>query len=72
MVDRNYHKNGFGRRLTEFRIQKITTIYPELDILLNTTQNTFKFYEKFGFKITKTTKDYYGLGLDRYDMIKST
>ena len=72
MVDRNYHKNGFGRRLTEFRIQKITTIYPELDILLNTTQNTFKFYEKFGFKITKITKDYYGLGLDRYDMIKST
>ena len=44
MVDRNYHKNGFGRRLTEFRIQKITTIYPELDILLNTTQikNTFR------------------------------
>ena len=71
MVDRNYHKNGFGRRLTEYRVQKITTEYPESDILLNTTQNTFKFYEKFGFKITKITKGYYALGLDRYDMIKS-
>ena len=70
MVDRNYHKNGFGRRLTEYRIRKITTKYPKSDILLNTSQYTFKFYEKFGFKITKITKDYYALGLDRYDMIK--
>ena len=70
MVDGNYHKNGFGRYLTEYRIRKITTEYPKSDVLLNTTQHTFRFYEKFGFKITKMTKDYYALGLDRYDMIK--
>ena len=70
MVDGNYHKNGVGRYLTEYRIRKITTEYPKSDVLLNTTQHTFRFYEKFGFKITKMTKDYYALGLDRYDMIK--
>ena len=69
MVDSNFHKIGFGRRLTEYRIQKIKAKYPKCDILLNTTQHVFKFYEKFGFKITKITNDYYALGLDRYDMI---
>ena len=69
MVDSNFHKIGFGRRLTEYRIQKIKAKYPKCDILLNTTQHAFKFYEKFGFKITKITNDYYALGLDRYDMI---
>ena len=72
IIDRNYHKNGFGRYLTDHRIQKITTEYPKADILLNTSQHTFKFYEKFGFNITKITKDYYAVGLDRYDMIKVT
>ncbi len=70
MVDRSCHKNGFGRRLTDYRIQKITTEHPKSNILLNTTQHTFRFYEKFGFKITKITKNYYALGLDRYYMIK--
>ena len=39
-------------------------------LVLNTTQYTFEFYQKFGFNITKITKDYYRVGLDRYDMIK--
>ena len=71
MVDRNYHKNGFGRCLTNYRLQKITTEHPKSDVLLNTTQHTFMFYEKFGFKTTNITKDYYASGLNRYDMIKS-
>ena len=30
-----------------------------------------RFYEKLGFKLVSIKKDYYGVGLDRYDMIKS-
>ena len=39
------------------------------DIELNTTQKTFKFYEKFGFDVIKITPNYYAKGLDRYDML---
>ncbi len=70
MIDSRFHNNGYGRYLTDYRIEKIRTEYPELNIVLNTSQHTFKFYQKFGFRITKITKDYYWLGLDRYDMIK--
>ena len=70
MIDKRFHNNGYGRCLTDYRIQKITTEYPQLNIVLNTSQYTFEFYQKFGFQITKITKDYYSVGLDRYDMIK--
>ena len=71
MVDSSYHKNGYGRSLTEFRLNSIYNNFPKSDIILNTTQKTFQFYEKFGFKLVSIKKDYYGVGLDRYDMIKS-
>ena len=71
MVDSSYHKNGYGRFLTEFRLNSIYNNFPKSDIILNTTQKTFQFYEKFGFKLVSIKKDYYGVGLDRYDMIKS-
>tara|TARA_B100002052_G_scaffold298739_1_gene333269 strand:- start:4124 stop:4576 length:453 start_codon:yes stop_codon:yes gene_type:complete len=70
MVDKRYHKNGFGYRLTEYRLQKITNKHPKSDVLLNTSQHTFKFYEKFGFQVTKITEDGYRKGLHKYDMIK--
>ena len=71
MVDSSYHKNGYGRSLTEFRLNSIYNNFPKSNIILNTTQKTFQFYEKFGFKLVSIKKDYYGVGLDRYDMIKS-
>ena len=71
MVDASYHKNGYGRSLTEFRLNSISNTFPKSEVILNTTQKTFRFYEKFGFKLVSIKKDYYGLGLDRYDMIKS-
>jgi len=70
MIDKKYHQNGFGHQLTEYRLQKITTEYPKSDILLNTSQHTFKFYERFGFKVQTITKNGYARGLDKYDMVK--
>ena len=49
MVDSSYHKNGYGRSLTEFRLNSIYNNFPKSNIILNTTQKTFQFYEKFGF-----------------------
>ena len=69
MVDRNIHRQGYGTYMTEYRLKKIKTEFPGLNIILNTSQYTFKFYKKFGFELIKIKKDGYGKGLDRYDML---
>ena len=71
MIHARYHKKGYGKSLVEFRLKSIANYYPQFDVVLNTSQKTFRFYEKFGFKLVSIKKDYYGVGLDRYDMIKS-
>jgi ribosomal-protein-alanine N-acetyltransferase len=68
MVSRAYHGNGFGKRLLEFRMQKIKSLGPQAQIMLDTSQYSYPFFEKMGFKLTTITKDFYGKGLDRYDM----
>ena len=57
--------------MTEYRLKKIEKEFPATNIILNTSQHTFKFYKKFGFEVVKIKKDGYGEGLDRYDMIFS-
>ena len=69
MVDLNLHKKGYGKALLNYRIKKISVDYPNTNITLNTSQKTFKFYEKFGFDVIKITPNYYAKGLDRYDML---
>ena len=70
MVDLNLHKKGYGKTLLNYRMKKISADFPNKNITLNTSQKTFKFYEKFGFQLQKITKNFYREGLDRYDMIK--
>ena len=69
MVDKKLHNNGYGRYITEYRLKKINKEFANTDVILNTSQHTFKFYEKFGFKVIKITKNGYGFELDKYDMI---
>jgi N-acetylglutamate synthase-like GNAT family acetyltransferase len=68
MVSHAYHGSGFGRRLLEFRMQKIQSLSPQAQIMLDTSQHSCLFFKKIGFKITSVTKDFYGKDLDRYDM----
>jgi len=68
MVSKTYHKNGFGKQLLEFRKKKIWSLSPQAQIMLDTSQYSYPFFEKMGFKLTAITKDFYGEGLDRYDM----
>lgn len=69
MVANALHKKGFGRKLLTHRIETIIDNYPNYIISIDTTQHSFQFFEKFGFKTTKITKDFYAKGLDRYDMV---
>jgi [ribosomal protein S18]-alanine N-acetyltransferase len=69
MVDRKWHRKGFGKKLLEYRIQHIKTLLPTATICLDTTQHAYQFFERLGFVVTQITDNYYAQGLDRYDMM---
>jgi N-acetylglutamate synthase-like GNAT family acetyltransferase len=69
MVDHTWHGQGVGSHLLAYRIQQIRVLHPACTILLDTTQHTYRFFQRFGFTVTQVTKDYYAKGLDRYDMM---
>ena len=69
LVHRKHHSQGIGSYLLRFRIENIKKKYPSVNIHLDTSQHTYKFFERFGFKVRKISKDGYGEGLDMYDMI---
>ena len=68
LVDNKYHKSGFGKELLKFRVQQAKEIYPGITIALGTTQHTFQFFEKYGFKTVAFEKDHWAKGLDLYQM----
>ena len=69
LVHRRYHNQGYGSRSIKYRLHQIKSDYPEIEIHLDTSQYTYLFFEKFGFIIKQITKNGYGEGLDKYDMI---
>jgi [ribosomal protein S18]-alanine N-acetyltransferase len=71
MVHNNFHKHGFGLQLLTHRIQVKEKLFPLGKLVLDTTQHTFSFFEKYGFVTTKITKQGYSAELDRYDMVYS-
>lgn len=69
MVDRTYHKKGFGEQLLQFRLAQIPLHFPGKQIILDTTQFSYTFFEKYGFKTVKITENSYAEGMHRYDMV---
>jgi len=70
LIHKNYHKKGFGEILLKHRLERIEERYPLKPIYIDTTQYSFGFFEKFGFKTIKITNDFYTKGMHCYDMIK--
>ena len=69
MVDRSYHKKGFGEQLLQFRLEEIKSQFPNKPVILDTTQFSYTFFEKYGFRTVKITENSYGEGMHRYDMV---
>lgn len=69
MVAKEFHRKGFGKQLLDFRLKKIQELRPGAAVVLDTTQFSFAFFQKSGFRVTGIIKDFYDIGLDRYDMI---
>ena len=67
-VDPEYHKKGIGTQLLQHRIKYIKDEFPEYRIIVRTSQMTFEFYKKQGFKLTEIKKNYWADGFDLYLM----
>jgi N-acetylglutamate synthase-like GNAT family acetyltransferase len=68
MVHNRNHKEGLGKVLLLHRIKQAKEIYHGIKIALGTTQHTFEFFEKYGFKTVAYEKDHWGKNLDLYQM----
>jgi [ribosomal protein S18]-alanine N-acetyltransferase len=68
MISQSLHGKGIGKVFLEYRLNMIKSLFPLVSVIIDTTQLSYGFFERLGFKIVNITKDFYGQGLDRYDM----
>lgn len=68
MVHPGHQGKGIGATLTKYRIEVAKNITGIEKIVVRTSQHAFKFYEKMGFTLFETTKDYWAPGFDMYYM----
>lgn len=68
MVHADHHKEGYGKLLFDYRVNKIKEMAPDRQVKLWTSQNTFSFFEKFGMKVESVTPNGFGYGFDKYVM----
>jgi GNAT superfamily N-acetyltransferase len=68
LVQRDFHKKGFGKALLLHRLTQIKTLLPNFPVVIDTTQHTAPFYTHFGFITEKITPNFYAEGMDRHDM----
>lgn len=67
MVHPDWHQKGIGTELVKHRIAVIKEKgFPKA--VVRTSQLTYGFYEKMGFQLLFTTKDYWAKGYDLYQM----
>ena len=63
-----YAGKGLGRQTVNHCISTMVNEYQVKTVAVRTSQLVFKFFEKFGFKTYNVEKDYWGKGLDLYEM----
>lgn len=68
VVHPEYQGKGIGSRLTQHRINHIKTYTSINLVVVRTTQLVYPFYQKMGFTLVKTEKDYWAEGFDLYEM----
>lgn len=64
----DHQGKGIGKKLTEHRISRLNANSRIELIVVRTSQLAFRFYEKMGFTLTKTEKDFWAKGFDLYEM----
>jgi [ribosomal protein S18]-alanine N-acetyltransferase len=69
LIHNDYHEQGYGKALLQHRLSYMSTHFLDKELKIDTTQYSEGFFSKNGFETYKITKDFYEIGLDRYDMI---
>ena len=64
----DYQGKSLGTKLLKHRIDKLNSIDGIQKITVRTSQVAYKFYEKQGFELIETKKDYWAEGFDMYKM----
>ncbi|SIS73751.1 N-acetylglutamate synthase, GNAT family [Zobellia uliginosa] len=67
----NSQGKGVGRKLTQHRLHHLKERGNIELVVVRTTQLAHKFYEKMGFELEKTEKDFWAKGFDLYQMTMS-
>lgn len=67
----NYTGQGLGKRSVEHCLKILRKDQRVEKFIVSTSQLAYQFFEKFDYRIIRVVKDYWGKGLDLYEMEKS-
>ncbi|WP_428664574.1 GNAT family N-acetyltransferase [Runella sp.] len=65
----DFQGTGVGKALAIYRIDQIKASGEAKSILVETSQHSFGFYEKLGFKLLSQQRDYWAPGIDLYSAV---
>jgi len=68
IIHPDHQGKGLGKQLTLYRIDQIKKNPIIKIIIVRTSQLSYPFYQKIGFKLEKIEKDFWAKGLDLYQM----
>lgn len=68
MVMHGCHGEGYGTKFLKFRLHKLVEDPTVAYIGLDTSQHTWEFFHRFGFREFNVTPNGYGPGLHKHDM----
>jgi [ribosomal protein S18]-alanine N-acetyltransferase len=68
-VHPEFQGTGIGTALLQHRLEVLKDMTQVREICVRTSQLAYQFYEKNGFELTKTVKDYWAEGFDLYKMV---
>lgn len=68
--DPNYSGQGLGKKSVEHCLKILSKDERVEKFVVTTSQLAYKFFEKFDYQIIRIEKDYWGEGLDLYEMEK--
>ena len=68
--DPSYSGQGLGKQSVEYCLKLLSKDNSVEKFIVTTSQFAYKFFEKFGYSITKIEENYWGKGLDLYEMTR--
>lgn len=68
LIHPNFQGKGIGKELLRYRIDEIRKKNTVRVIVVRTTQLVYEFYQKMGFELERTEKDFWAKGFDLYQM----